>query len=59
LFIIVDSTFPDSANTVAQTLLVFNCKELLKKYYRYIKKNFLKQADHIYLANVADGFIYK
>ena len=56
MFIIVDSaTFPDYANAVAQTLLVFNCKELLKKY--YIKENFLKQADHIYLANLADRFI--
>lgn len=55
MFIIVDSTFPDYENAVAQTLLVFNCKELLKKY--YIKKNFLKQADHIYLANLADRFI--
>ena len=44
-------------NAVVKTLLVFNCKELLKKY--YIKKNFLKQADHIYLANLADEFIYK
>ena len=42
-------------NAVVKTLLVFNCKELLKKY--YIKKNFLKQADHIYLANLADRFI--
>lgn len=55
MFIIVDLIFPDYANTVAQTLLVFNCKELLKKY--YIKENFLKQADHIYLANLADRFI--
>lgn len=55
MFIIVDSTFPDYENVVAQTLLVFNWKELLKKY--YIKKNFLKQADHIYLANLADRFI--
>ena len=57
LFFIVNSTFPDYANAVAQTLLVSNCKELLKKY--YIKENFLKQADHIYLTNLADKFIYK